>query len=249
MELQRLAELIKNYSPAHFKDVCASLSSLSDELQYTKAALSKDLIAAQSNDDFPKAREILDMQEELSKKIALIKKMLSDSGADAEEYDVEDAEISEAEGIDTARRPDYNLYDMDDTVAYDIEDTPVTFKRPAAFSYKGKRYPVTKWRSLLSELCDILYKEDPSIIKAMTNEARQPGKKRVKMSVNMSDIHSPVKITGSDIWVETNRSAADIRKSVLVLLDRYGIPTESVKVYFRRDYAALHADDGQSEED
>lgn len=246
MELQRLVELIKNYSPAHFKDVCGSLSSLSDELEYTKAALSKDLIAAQDNDNFPKAREILDVQEELSKKIALINKLLSDSGAEVEEHDVE---ISEVESTDTARRPDYNLYDMDDTVAYDIEDTPVTFKRLAAFSYKGKRYPVTKWRSLLSKLCDILYKEDPSIIKAMTNEARQPGKKRVKMSINKADIHSPVKIDGSDIWVETNRSAADIRKSILVLLNRYGIPTESVKIYFRRDYAALHADDGQSEED
>ena len=246
MELQRLVELIKNYSPAHFKDVCGSLSSLSDELEYTKAALSKDLIAAQDNDNFPKAREILDVQEELSKKIALINKLLSDSGAEVEEHDVE---ISEVESTDTARRPDYNLYDIDDTVAYDIEDTPVTFKRLAAFSYKGKRYPVTKWRSLLSKLCDILYKEDPSIIKAMTNEARQPGKKRVKMSINKADIHSPVKIDGSDIWVETNRSAADIRKSILVLLNRYGIPTESVKIYFRRDYAALHADDGQSEED
>jgi hypothetical protein len=56
-------------------------------------------------------------------------------------------------------------------------------------------------------------------------------------------IHSPVKIAGSNIWLETNRSASDIRRSILVLLERYGEPVDSVKVYFRRDYAALHAED------
>jgi hypothetical protein len=138
---------------------------------------------------------------------------------------------------------DYSQYDMDDTVAYDIEDTPVTFKRPAAFSYKGRRYPVTKWKTMLSKLCDLLYKENPEIITGMVNEERQPGVRRVKMSKNKSDIHRPVKISGSDIWLETNRSASDIRVSILVLLDRYREPVDSVKVYFRRDYAALHAED------
>lgn len=63
------------------------------------------------------------------------------------------------------------------------------------------------------------------------------------MSANKADIHSPEKIAGSNIWLETNRSAADIRKSILVLLERYGKTAESVKVYFRRDYVALHEDD------
>lgn len=112
---------------------------------------------------------------------------------------------------------------------------------------KGKRYTVTKWKTFLAELCSILYKEDPSIIRAMANGVRQPGKKRVKMSVNKADINSPVKIAGSDIWVETRRSAADIRRAILILLDYYNIPTESVKVYFRRDYTAMHADDAKLE--
>lgn len=132
---------------------------------------------------------------------------------------------------------------MDDTVAYDIEDTPVTFKRLAAFSFHGKRYPVTKWKALLVKLCDILYKENPAIMREMSTEERQPGKKRVKMSTNKAEIHIPAKIAGSDIWVETNRSASDIRKSILVLPERYNVSSEHLKVYFRRDYAALHADD------
>lgn len=167
MKLQRLAELIKQYSPVHFRDICASFSLLSDELEYTKTALSKELMAAQKSNDFSKAREILDIQEELSQKIAIIQKLLSESEMEEAELDAE-----EAEELEASERPDYSLYDMDDTVAYDIKDTPVTFKRPAAFSYKGKRYNVTKWKAFLAELCSILYKEDPSIIQAMANGVR-----------------------------------------------------------------------------
>ena len=35
--------------------------------------------------------------------------------------------------------------------------------------------------------------------------------------------------------------------SSVVLLERYGIPTEHVKVYFRRDYTSLHNDEYQME--
>lgn len=57
-----------------------------------------------------------------------------------------------------------------------------------------------------------------------------------------------MKLAGSDIWVETNRSAADIRRAILILLDYYNIPTESVKVYFCRDYGAMHVDETELEE-
>lgn len=69
-------------------------------------------------------------------------------------------------------RIDYSQYAMDDTVAYDIENTPVTFKRPAAFSYNGKRYQVTKWKTMLVQLCGLLYKENPDILKEMRREAK-----------------------------------------------------------------------------
>ncbi len=249
MDLHRLADLIKTYSTVHFRDICAALTSLTDELEYTKEALSADLMSAQNHDDFPRAREILDTQEELSQRITELRNLLAEYDVEEEATEPDEISSGDEESVEPGERVDYSLYDMDDTVAYDIEDTPVTFKRPAAFSFNEKRYQVTKWKTMLVKLCDLLYKENPEIIKGMASEERQPGRKRVKMSANKADIHSPEKIAGSNIWIETNRSASDIRKSILILLDRYGIPTESVKVYFRRDYAALHADDAQPEED
>lgn len=243
MELHRLADLIKTYSPAHFRDICAVLTSLNDELEYTKAMLSADLMSAQNQDDFPRAREILDVQEELSQRITDLRNLLAEYDVEEEVVEPDEIPSDDEENSEPGERVDYSLYDMDDTVAYDIEDTPVTFKRPAAFSLNGKRYQVTKWKTMLVKLCDLLYKKDPAIIDGMVGEARQPGIRHVKMSQNKADIHSPQRIAGSNIWIETNRSAADIRKWILILLERYDLPTESVKVYFRRDYAALHADD------
>lgn len=243
MDLHRLADLIKTYSPAHFQDICAALTSLTDELAYTKAALSADLMSAQNQDDFPRAREILDTQEELSQRITDLRSLLAEYDVEEEVAEPDEIHSGDEENSEPGERVDYSLYDMDDTVAYDIDDTPVTFKRPAAFSFNGKRYQVTKWKTMLVKLCDLLYKEKPEIIQSMVGEERQPGRKRVKMSQNKVDIHSPEKIAGSNIWIETNRSAAYIRKWILILLERYDLPTESVKVYFRRDYAALHADD------
>lgn len=248
MELQQLAELIKKYSPSHFDDICNTLASLSTELELTKKVLSKDLMEAQKQDSFSKAREILDAQEELSQMIIMIRKRLSEFGVETNGTYEDDIEDNDEHISDAAERPDYSLYSMDDTVAYDIEDTKVTFKRPAAFSYKGKRYPVTKWKTLLSKLCDILYMENPTVIRDMVNNTRQQGTPYIKMSTNKADIHSPIKIADSNIWIETNRSAADIRKYIIVLLERYSIPTQSVKVYFRRDYAALHGDDLQNKD-
>lgn len=46
MQINRLIELIQKHSPAHFRDICVALSSLSDELEYTKAALSDELMNA-----------------------------------------------------------------------------------------------------------------------------------------------------------------------------------------------------------
>lgn len=151
MELNRLGELLKKYSPAHFRDIGSALSLLSDELEYTKSALSEDLMRAQNRNNFTEAREILDAQEELSERIAAIYNLLSESGADDLNDDEKDMD-SNNDKMSTSsdgERIDYSQYAMDDTVAYDIEDTPVTFKRPAAFSYNGKRYQVTKWKTML----------------------------------------------------------------------------------------------------
>lgn len=247
MDLPQLADLLKDYSPAHFSDICASLKSLANELDNTKAALSSSLIAAQNRDDFSKAREILDMQEELSRRITDINSLLENYASPSDDNTGDDDPDNNS-SASSAEPVDYEQYSMDDTVAYEITDTPVTFKRPAAFSFRGKRYAVTKWKTMYVQICGLLYKENPRILHSMINEEKRPGQRRIKMSLNRADLHSPARIEGSNIWVETNRSADDIRSFILTLLKRYQIPSDAVKVYFRRDYAALHADNEETDD-
>lgn len=251
MELPELGDLLKTYTPAHFRDICASLNSLRNELEYTKSALSSNLMAAQNRDNFSKAREILNIQEELSQRIAAINELLSKAGSDAAAKSLKVNLINDSDSFpvsSSGEAVDYTQYSVDDTVAYDIEDADVTFKRPAAFSFKGKRFVVTTWKSLYVRICGILYKENPKVLHSMINESKRPGQPRIKMSLNKADLHSPARIDESNIWVETNRSAENIRKLILTLLVCYRIPTSDVKVYFRRDYAALHADKEEPED-
>ena len=49
-------------------------------------------------------------------------------------------------------------------------------------------------------------------------------------------------------YIKMSTNKADIHKCIIVLLERYNIHTRSVKVYFCKDYAALHNDDLQNED-
>ncbi len=242
MELDKLTLLVKRQSPMHFRDICAALEVFSDELMYTKAALSNDLVKAQNRDNYALAREILDAQEALTEYMSSINNFLEQYMENEQDTD-DDAdpgkEYAQEEKID------YSLYDMDDKVAYPLKDTPVTFKRPAGFSLSGVLYKVSTWRMMLSQTCNVLYKKDPKIILEMAAEKRERGKRQVKMSRNKNDIHSPVLIKGSDIWVETNRSASEIRRMMITLFERYKISVDDVKVYFSRDYTELHKNDSE----
>ncbi|MCR5602771.1 MAG: hypothetical protein K6G27_03605 [Lachnospiraceae bacterium] len=242
MELDKLTLLVKRQSPMHFRDICAALEVVSDELMYTKAALSNDLIKAQNRDNFALAREILDAQEALTEYMSSICNYL-EQYMENEPDTEDDADL--VEEYDQDEKIDYSLYKMDDTVEYPLKDTPVTFKRPAGFSLSGVLYKVSTWRMMLSQTCNVLYKKDPNIILEMVAEKRERGKRQVKMSRNKNDIYSPALIKGSDIWVETNRSASEIRRMMITLFERYGISVDDVKVYFSRDYTELHKNDNK----
>ena len=49
-------------------------------------------------------------------------------------------------------------------------------------------------------------------------------------------------------YIKMSTNKANIHKYIIVLLERYNIPTRSAKVYFCRDHATLHNDDSQNED-
>lgn len=256
MDMEQLTVFVRNNMPAHYRDICTSLKSLTDELEYTKIGLSNMLISSQNRDDYLKAHEIIDAQEALAKCISEINDFLNEIGADnfdslvnaeaeKDEFFSQQTEVQN-NAVSSKERIDYRLFETDDTVAYSITDTPVTFKRPSAFSLNDRKYQATTWKDMLVRLCGLLYKKDANTICDMVGEKRRHGQRRVRMSFESADLNSPMLIPGSNIWVETRRSAKDIRKSILVLLERYSISPDNMKVYFNKDFTALHAKENAS---
>ena len=78
---------------------------------------------------------------------------------------------------------------------------------------------------------------------SMTDEGEEASKKRVKLSRNGTGMISPANITGSNLWIETQRNAGAIKKAVLVLLECYGVPTSSVNIYFNEKNAEPQRND------
>ena len=115
--------------------------------------------------------------------------------------------------------------------AYDIDKAPVTFNRPVSFSIESEYYSVRSWKTLLQRMCSVLYEKNPEIIENIVDNPNTKMKYKVSMSRNKEDMLRPYEVFGSDIWVETNRNASDIRKMILSLLDLYEISPKNVKVY------------------
>lgn len=113
MELNRLAELIKTYSSVHLRDICAALTYLTDEMEHTKAALSADLMSAQNQYDFSRARGILNVQEELSQRISDMHRLLAGCGIEDEREDAEDTTSDDECSTEPEEHSDYSLYDND----------------------------------------------------------------------------------------------------------------------------------------
>ena len=62
----------------------------------------------------------------------------------------------------------------------------------------------------------------------MVNEKRRSGARRLKIDTTASKLAKPRRIAGSNIYIETNRSADDIRAWMLELLKRYDIPSDEL---------------------
>ena len=59
IDMEQLADFIKINTPAHFRGICSSLKSLTDELECTKIDLAKMLISAQKQESYSKAHELM----------------------------------------------------------------------------------------------------------------------------------------------------------------------------------------------
>jgi len=70
-----------------------------------------------------------------------------------------------------------------------------------AFTFKGKRYEVKSWRSMLLKVCEIMLTSHRETFDRVLNLT---GRKRPYFTRNPNELRSPERISGTDIFVETN---------------------------------------------
>ncbi len=106
-----------------------------------------------------------------------------------------------------------------------IED--FTGKQASAFYFLNHKYEVNSWKEVLIKLCEIIYKKhDREFNKVLSLK----GRKRKYFSFNKKDLFKPQLIPSSNIYVETNFSANNIKKICFDLLNLFGYPKNALKI-------------------
>lgn len=243
MDYLDLLEKLNEYVPDKVIDIVTVIESLSQELESAKASLKSNMLIAQNREDYVTSRAIIDLQEDIATKIADLNQVISSPVLQLRHStSSEFAEIENHMSNEDAERIDYSLYATDETIAYDLLNTPVTKKRPAAFSFKGYKYEAMTWQEMLLKLSGILYRENPAIMKRLADDYSE-GKHRISISSTSNGMRNPKIIPGSNLYFETNKNALDICRTMGKLLTKYGYLADSVKVFIRRDYSLLHHDE------
>jgi hypothetical protein len=235
MEYNEIVKMLKEVAPSHLQDLLAAIGLVADEIEYSKAAVDKNLQNAINRNEYGSVHKLLELSEALHNNKQTLESFL-------EEHSAEEMEVGEDDLIsdnEHAERVDYDSYRVDESVEYDLFSL-VTFKRPAAFSFKGKEYNVSTWSRMLISLCELLYEEDNAVFKGFVEDRSMQGKRKPRFTTQKETLRKPVQIKNSNVYIETNLSANDIRKTALAMLDKYGISSDAVKIYLCKDLTTLH---------
>ena len=243
MDIESILKFINGETPSHAKELWSAIDLLSGTLENIKCAIDGTIGKLASDRNFDKAKEYMEMSQQLASVMDELNKYIKEY---ALEEDIKSEVIEEDDDDDdnqnTANKINYEKYRVDENVAYNIY-TDFTYKKPAAFSINGKKYYVRKWQDLFIKTCEILVELNSEKFRAFTNDDTIQGRIRKYFSFDGRDIKKPKRIKGTNVFVETNLSANNIRNIIVNMLERYNIPKTQYQIYLSKDLSALHVDD------
>jgi len=117
------------------------------------------------------------------------------------------------------------IYDMSD------ETTPMEGTKPNFIIFDNKEFPVSKWKEVLPVICKILFEFDEKLFTEIVSEniihkrksGRIEGKKDPIISESKKLLNEPVRIKGSNYYVEGNIGSTMCRRYSKQLIERYGL--------------------------
>lgn len=238
MNFEEMLEQIGKVAPSHLRELIASFGLIGDELEYTKSTVDKCIQNAMNRNSYDEMRELISLSEAIyneENKIRQIEEKYQEQTSSESDEIIAEYELSH-ETID------YDAYRVDESVSYDLYAN-YTFKRPVAVSYKGKKKNADTWIKVLMSVCECLAQENVNKIESFTKDKEFKGVKRPLFSKDKTLLRKPGKIVGTDVYIETNRSAEDIRRTIIKMLYKFEISTDAVQIYLAKDLSALHADE------
>lgn len=213
-----------------------SLDLLSGSIQGCLAQLGEQLIDAHQRADYKRSIEISQQSEKIKKIENQIQQIVSQLDEDLDDCDNSNLELEKME----RKIPNYREYYIDQKVEYSLNDD-FTHKRPDAFKLNIEKELAKDCKEVLIKTLAILAQKDINILKNLTTQSEMQGKKVPYFSEDhYQKMRKPIKIEGTDIYVETNLSANSIRDLVIKVLNQYGILMNQYKIYLKADYSEPH---------
>jgi predicted type IV restriction endonuclease len=102
-----------------------------------------------------------------------------------------------------------------------------TNKSVSAFIFNEKQYRPKSWKELLMAMCDVFKESQGSEFEKVLNLV---GRKRPYFTRNPNELRIPQKISGTNIFVETNLNANQITKICSDMLSVFGYPEDALKI-------------------
>jgi hypothetical protein len=255
MNIEKIFEFIQKETPSHAEEMWSAIDLLSNTLENTQSAINGTLPKLAIKREYDKANEYISISKEMAEIIDIINEYIKKYALNIEELNEvvieddetdEDTENSDNEVQSSEDKINYEKYRVNEEVAYNLY-TDFTHKKPAAFSLDGEKYPARQWKLIFTRTCELLFQKNKYIFNAFALDKDMQGKKRSYFSTMPENILKPKKIVGTDIYVETNLSANNIRNIIIDMLDKYRIPKSTYQIYLSKDLTPLHRDDNSKE--
>lgn len=236
---KELLSFIGTEVPNAASDIKESLDLLSSSISVCLEQLNGELGKSHASADYKRAMEIIKKSEKIQEIDIQIQNIVAqlDDVLDGQEV----MERIESDSGKIEREvPNYRDYYVDQNVEYSLYDD-FTHKRPAALKINGTKELTKDWKEVLLKTLAIVAKKDIKTLNNFTTLPEMQGKKVPYFCKSLnSKMRKPMKIEGTDIYVETNLSANGIRNLLIKVLKQYKIPLNSYKIYLRADYSELH---------
>lgn len=102
-----------------------------------------------------------------------------------------------------------------------------TRKRLVSFNFAGKTYSARSWRDMLLEICKKLYEVHPKDFQKLLSLR---GTKKPYFTHNPNELRDPIRVEGTDVFVETNLGASSIVTLCRKTLSIFGYGADSLRV-------------------